>query len=212
MQLTQADGVALIAAALGAFLGASSAYLLQLAHQRRSLRVSRESSLIQAQFILSMQLNTLVQLHNQYLRPIEDDPNRTLALRPAAVIPSEISLDLTAIAFVAVLGQVEALQAVHTAQDAYRNTLGLLRERTELYKQVCYAPDVRASSFDFDSGKSTSQLDERQVRRLKGLTDGLYRTVDAAIALQTEAFSALDTVLRSSYPKAKRLYFEVADA
>jgi hypothetical protein len=212
LQLTQADAVALVAAGLGAFLGSGSAFLLQFLHQRRDLREGRESALVQAEFILSMQMNTLVQLRKQYLSPLTDDPNRTLSLRPAAFIPTETSLDMTAIAFVAVLGPVEALQAVHSAQDAYRNALALLRERSDLYKQICYSPDVESSSFDFDSGESVSRLDARQVRVLQSLTDGLYKTVDAAIELETQAFGALDTVIRRQYPKANRLYIEVADA
>jgi len=212
LQLTQADAVALIAAAVGAFLGSGSAFLLQYIHQRRSLRVARESSLIQAEFILSMQLNTLVQLDRQHLAPLRDDPERTLLLRPAAYIPSETLLDISTIAFVAVSGQVEALQAVHGAQDAYRSALSMLQERATFYKQTCYGADVRSTSFDFDSGESTSQLDVRQVRVLKSLTDGLYKTVADAIEMETQAFADLDLVLRSHYPKAKRLYFDVADA
>jgi hypothetical protein len=204
--------VALVAAAVGAFLGSGSAFLLQYIQQRRSLRVDRESSLIQAQFILSMQLNTLVQLDRQHLAPLRDDPDRTLLLRPAAYIPSETALDISTIAFVAVFGQVEALEAVHAAQDSYRNALSMLQGRTEFYKQICYGPDVRSTSFDFESGESMSELDVRQVRVLKSLTDGLYKTVADAIELETQAFADLDLVLQSHYPKAKRLYFAVADA
>lgn len=58
--MLSSDAIALISAAVGAFLGSGLAFLLEENRRRRADRDTRYSSLIQTQLALGMQINTLV--------------------------------------------------------------------------------------------------------------------------------------------------------
>ena len=205
--MSSSDVVALVAAAIGAFLGASFAFLLEESKRERAEESARYASLIQAQFALSMQLRTMVNIRDQYLNEVRNRADRFMLLVPFHGESSDPLVDLGAVGFVAVDGQVDVLQQVHMAQDAYSTALSSLRTRTEMMSAL-YEVIVPSGDFNFETGAETVSVDARRARRLKGITDGLYESVDSAIQLEHTAIELLAQTGKRLFPKRHFLVVE----
>lgn len=200
--MSVSDAVTLVAAAAGAFLGSGSAFLLESRRRKRAESDARQAAVVQAQFALSMQMDTLVNIRNQYLSEVRDEPNRFMLLVPFQAEPSDPIVELADLGFIALVDDMEVLHRLHKAQSAYLNAMSSLRARNDMM-DVVYAAARPHDDFDFSTGAETVSLDGRLARRLKGITDGLYSAVDSGIELEGEAVSLLAQVGTKLYPKGK---------
>jgi hypothetical protein len=192
--------VALVAAAVGAFLGSTSAFLLEAWRRARAEENLRYGLILEGQFALAMQLRTLVNIRDQYLKPDRDAADRFMLLVPFYGESNDPTVDLGALGFVAVEDEIDVLQKLHMAQDAYLTAMFALRSRNDMMAEV-YAAAVPRGDFDFESGAETVGVDARLARRLKGITDGLYKSVDSAIELEHEAIALLAAAGKRLLPK-----------
>jgi len=194
------ETVALVAAAVGAFLGSTSAFLLEAWRRSHVEKTARHTALLQAQFAVSMQLRTMVNIRDQYLNEVRDKPDRFMLLVPFYGETADPVVDLGTLGFVAADDRIDALQQVHMAQGAYLTAMSALRARNEMMAAM-YEAAIPSGDFDFETGEETVALDRRKARRLKGITDGLYKSVDSAIELEHEAVAVLAQVGKRLLPK-----------
>lgn len=202
------DAVALVAAAVGAFIGSGSAFLLEAWRRARAEKDSRYAAIIDAQFSLSMQLRTLVNLRNEYLNPVRDQQDRFMALVPAYGEIADPPVDLGGLSFIACDDETHVLQSVHMAQAGYRTALSALQARNEMMGALYQMAKPARDDFDFETGGETVSVDGRLARRLKGITDGLYEAVDSAIDLEHEAIQHLAKAGKRLLSKRKFLAVE----
>ena len=92
------------------------------------------------------------------------------------------------------------LQQIHMAQDAYFTAMFALRSRNEMMASM-YEAAIPTGEVDFESGEQAVSLDAGRARRLKGITDGLYKSVDSAIELEHAAVILLAKAGKRLLPK-----------
>ncbi|MHB9004317.1 MAG: hypothetical protein ACYC6C_09695 [Coriobacteriia bacterium] len=209
MNLTQADWVTLVAAAVGAFLGAAAAFVLEAIRQWRIERSDRYSSLLQAQFTISMQLNSAVNIKQQYLDEERENDQRFLHLPLFHFEPSDARVALGQLSFLAIEDRVEILQTVHVAQESFLTAIRMLETRNRYVEEI-YAAGVPAGAFDFESGIGEVTLDARKARVLKGATDSLYQAVDSAIEMENRAIRELGQASKRLFRRRKIIGVEMA--
>jgi len=205
--LTYGDWFALGVAAAGAFFGAGFAFLLEWLRRTREANRSQYSLLIQAQFSVGMQLNTAVSIRDQWLDPVRDEADRYFRLPLLHIAAPNVQVDLTSLAFVAVDDLVQPLQQIHVAQESYLTAMHALQVRNDMLNDI-YRSGAPLHDFDFESGTGVAQLDVRQVRILKGTTDGLYMAIDTAIEQEVDAIQQLTGVIARLFPKRQPLGIE----
>lgn len=208
---TQSDWIPLVAAGLGAFLGSVSAFALEALRQWRRERALKHSALMTAQFVLSMQLNTLVSIDNQYLRGVAKHPQRFAQLPLFYLEVDDTRIDFSSLAFIATRDRIEVLQKVHMAQAAFLTAIGAISHRNRILEDI-YAMDTNVTAFDFETGQGTVDIDERKARVLKGATDGLYGAVESGIELLQLAIAGLGETSKGLFPKRKVVSIEFASA
>jgi hypothetical protein len=156
---------------------------------------------MQAQFILSMQLNTLLSLQVQRLDEERDNEQRFAHLPPITVSSVDPHVDLGSIAFVAVDDKVKPLQRVHAAQAMYLTALDILDGRNRFYRERVLRFDTEVGEFNVATGEEEIELDDRHVSMLKGLTDDLYEATDEAVRVERLAISELIDVSSRMFPR-----------
>ena len=188
--MSTSDSVTLVAAAVGAFLGAAVAFLLEAGRRWLAERQTRYAAILQAQFSLSMQLRSLVNIRDQYLNELRDDPKRFMLLVPFIGELPDPQVDLSALSFVGVKDRVDVLQQIHMAQGAWSTAMAALRERNGMM-DILYEKAEPRGPVEFESGAQDISVEAGLARRLKGITDGLYQAVDSGIDVQHSAIQAL---------------------
>lgn len=138
-------------AAAGAFIGSGSAFLLESARRERAVSDARQAALIQARFTLSMQMDTLVNVRNQYLSPVRHEPNRFMLLVPFLSELSDPHLELPDLGFIALVDDMQLLHKLHKAESAYSNAVSALRARNEMM-DAAYSAARPHGDFDFATG------------------------------------------------------------
>jgi len=188
--LSTSDLVTLTSAAAGAFLGAFLAFVLEAYRRWATERDARYSMLRLAQFSLSMQLRSLVIIRNQYLNELRDDPQRFMSLVPFVGDVADPQVDLSSLGFLGAKDAIEVLQRVHMAQSAWSTAMTALQERNRMMVLLYEKVEPRGP-IEFESGVQKVSIEAGFARRLKGITDGLYESVDSAIELQHSAVEGL---------------------
>ena len=205
MALTQADQVTLASSAAGAFIGAIAAFALEATRRWRSERSARYSSLLEAQFALCMQMDLMVKLQRDYLRPARDHPQRFMRLTPVIAPDPGLRVNFASLAFITAIDEVESIAKVYRAQQSFLTASQVLERRSRLVQEQFYSIDNPLKAFDFESGEGLVEHDPRQVRILKGMTDGLYKSVDDAVVMLGGAVDELAKVIKRHYPLRKVL-------
>lgn len=205
--MSQTDYVALVAAAVGAFLGSLSAFLLQALWQSTQEKSQRHGALLNAEFALSMQLNLLVNIRNQYLEECREHPERFMRLVLFYGSTDAPQVDFGSLGFIAVKDDASVLHKVQMAQSSYLTALSALETRNSLMADS-YESATQTGPIDFETGEAPVTLDGRKARILKGITDSLYTAVDHAIELQHAGIAELAAVSKRLYPKLSTLVVE----
>jgi hypothetical protein len=199
--LTPTDWVTLVAALAGAFAGALAAFTFEALRQWRKERREGHSAITQAQFILSMQLNDLLGLQEQYLDGEKDNPTRFAALGPFNAPMLDARVDLGTITFVAVKDGARVLHRVHAAQETYKVVMEILDSRNRFYRErVANFEGTAGPEFDVETGQGEFEVDPRAVAVLKGETDALYTMTEGAIKAERRAIESLVEVSKRLFP------------
>jgi len=202
------DLVTLVAAALGALVGAGVAFLLEEMRRRRAERATRYSRLLEAQIALGMQLNTLVNIQG-YLDEHRAEPNRHMLLVPLHMSLTDLRVDLSALGFIADIDDVEILMRVYLAEQAYLTACTALTVSNSKIQELRYDGVLARGPVDADTGTSVGVFDPAKVVILKQLVDGMYDSVDEAIEGEGIALDDLRGVIRRRFPKKKSLVFQL---
>jgi hypothetical protein len=183
------------AALAGAIAGSFSAYWLQRWNERKRDWERKRGEIVKAQTVLLAQLNTLRNLWEKSLQPLENKPKRENLFGVIRFIACEPTLDINAIAFLVTRKTPSITLDVHLAQRSYLNAMDALRVRNELVDQVVFGSDPKA----FDGNALTVNADARLIFRLKAETDNLFETFPKAIKRCTKMVEELRKLGRERY-------------
>lgn len=209
--MSSSDAIALVSAAVGAFLGAGLAFLLEEIRRRRAEATTRYFSLFRTQLALGMQINTLLIVQRRYLDEHRNDANRHMRLVPVQMSTTALRVDLGSIAFIAEIDDVEILQRVYLAEQAYLNSTATLATSNLKIQEIRYNLGIARGPVNPETGEATALFDLAHVVILKQLIDGLYVSVDRAIIDQKAALDELAAVIKRLCPRRKALRFKIPE-
>ena len=201
--------VALVAAAVGACLGAGIAFLLEEMRRRRVERNGRYSRLLEAQIVLGMQLNTLVNIQQQYLNEHRAAQNRHMLLVPLHMSMSELRADIASLGFIAEVDDVEILHRVYLAEQAYITATTALTVSNSKIQELRYDGALAHGPVNQSTGEAQAVFDGAKLVILKQHIDGMYASVDEAVEWELEAIDELRGVIKRQFSERKSLTFEV---
>lgn len=200
--------VALVAAAVGAFLGSGSAFVLEAWRRQREETEARYSALFRTQLVLITQLNTLLVINKQYLDAHREDPERFMKLVPFHTGMTGMRVDFGSLWFIPLIdSDADLVHRIYLAEQAYSTSTDTLAMRNRKIEETMYASDVRVEQFDFSTGNSRVQLDMRKVHLIKSLTDCLYESIDDAIKQQEKAIADIRLFIKRVYRGRKSLQY-----
>lgn len=206
--------VALVAAAVGAFLGSGSAFILEAWRRKREETEARYSALFRTQLDFITQLNTLLVITKQYLDAHREDPDRFMKLIPFHTGMTGMRVDFGSLWFIPLIdSDADFVHRLYLAEQPYCTSTDTLEMRNRKVEETIYASDVRVEQFDSKTGQSRVEVDVRKVHLIKSLTDCLYESVDDAIKQQEKAISDICGFIKRAYRGRKSLQYEdkVAD-
>jgi hypothetical protein len=209
--MSSSDAIALISAAVGAFLGSGLAFLLEENRRRRAERDTRYSSLIQTQLALGMQINTLVIIQKRYLDEYRGKNDRHMKMLPVQMSFTDVRINLGFIGFLAEVDDVGILQRVYLAEQAYVNATATLTTCNLKIQEIRYNLAIARGPVNPQTGEATAFFDPAHVVVLKQLIDGLYSSVDGAIVDQRKALEELAAAIKRLYPKRKVLGVKISE-
>lgn len=186
-----------VSAAGGTFFGAWSAFLLEKFHAARKDRESHHSALLYTQLVLLSMLNELMNLKEQALDRLRNDPERHLKLLPHKLDGNAWQIDRTVFQFLLLHKAERVAQDMIVAERRYRLVLGILERRYNAHLSLQ------------DSLRSTD-VTPVQDKQLGDLTDHLYRQCDDTIVTLQCRLKDLEQFIRRAFPKCNVLRIESA--
>lgn len=168
----------LFAALAGAMAGSFSAYWLQRGSEKRRKRAEYVAEIIKAQIVLTTQLNTLRNLWENNLKPLQDVPDRNAHLQLIRFFATgDPILDINAIAFLVTRKTPNITLHVHLAQRSYLNAIDALITRNRLYEEL----NLKSELVQLDGKIVTVKSDPRLPLLLEAATDNLFRVFPPAM-------------------------------
>ena len=202
--------IALVSAAAGGFFGSGSAFLLEWLRRKKEDRTQKYEDLFKTQYILITQHNSLLVLKQHYLDIHRNDPDRFLKLVPIVNNPSPLRVDIAKLAFLANESAATTLNDIYIAESCYGNALAALEMRNQKLQELMNDPTVQVEDFDFETGRGRIAANPRKVRVIKGLTDGLYDSLDDAEAKYAKLIPAMSVTIKKLFPKKKAFHYVAA--
>jgi hypothetical protein len=200
--------VAFGSAALGAFLGSLSAYLLGRRQHRSDERDKYYGYLLAAQYSLMSQWNILEGIRRQHLEPLRDDPTRFVKL-PVFYAPSHhYPVPFEHITRITRSSNPNLLQDVHIAEQRYHTSQESLAIRNKLLEAFYKNPN---EDFDFDTGRGRVRADAKEVYFIRQATDVVYQQIDRALPALAETARALERFIKAEFKGAKPLRMQGLD-
>jgi len=209
--MSWSDAIALIAAAVGAFFGSGLAFLIEENRRKRTEKDSRYSALIQTQFAIGMQLNTLVIIQRRHLDRYREQTDRHMRITPVEMSTTDIRTDVGSIGFIAEVDDVEILHRIYVAEQSYLTAIGALLTTNQSIQEIRYKGAISHGPINPETGEATAYFDKAQVFILKQIIDGLYESVDSAIISQGNILNDLRILIKRLYPKRKALEFKIPE-
>jgi hypothetical protein len=201
------DVATVVATASGAFFGSGFAFLLEELRRRRVEADRRYSRLLEAQLALGMQLEKLLNVQRGYLDPHRNAPNRHMRLEPLHMSMTDLRVDLSALVFIAEVDDINILQVVYLAEQAYVTAPTALTESNSTIKELASGEAITSGPVNPEASAAVAGFDSAAVANLKRFIDGLYVSVDEAIDSIQGAIGELTSATRRLYPKRKAHHF-----
>jgi len=184
--------------AFATFIGAWIAFQLQKHHERKKERLSNIAAGKSAQFAIVTQLNSLKNIHKQYLSPLERDTDRALKLTPFSVHAEFPQLNLESLQFMLEGEGAQLLNELMISEHRFVTLLGSLEQRNIRHEQM-----QRRLAVEGDAA-----LDAATVQILKDMTDSIYGLTDDAIKSHTQGVNKLKEYLEKRFSGSKGLSVE----
>lgn len=168
----------LLGALVGGYVASQVAYKLQL---RAAQKKEREQGLVEAHhlmFCIIQQLNTILLVWHDHFGPRVDDLGRFMNV--PATTPFDLDRHVVDVAKLAILLDCAAGRAIlyelTIAQEAYREALWILNERSAMHRES-FQPALERSGLNgqfVTTEQMMDQVGQRLVLTMIGLTDGCY--------------------------------------
>lgn len=187
---------------LAAFLGALGAFQVQVIQNRRNDAAIRLEAGRTAQFALITQWDFLVSVKKQLLDEHRSDPLRWAKILPFGAYVTLPTLDTASLGYLFRSGDPDLLSRLKSAEDKVQTTRGILSARNSehiLFQRRMSEAEL-AQGLGSIPGPVEAAVGPEVVERLRGLTDELYRNVDAGIRELRKAIEDLRTQLREMFP------------
>lgn len=195
---------AFTAAAVGAFLGSGSAFVLESSRRKRERKDREHDAALTAQYALQAQWNTLENIRQQFLEPFRKEPDRHMKLTVFSLPEARLSIPFDKLIFVAKRDDPDLLQTIRIAEDGYIAAMDALLQRNEKMEAFYYDPEVKRQQFDEETGRSVLSAPIHKVFLIKKLTDALYQRVDSALPRLDAAFIAMRSCIKRNFPRRFR--------
>ncbi|MCG8602493.1 MAG: hypothetical protein MI807_20270 [Verrucomicrobiales bacterium] len=180
----------------GAFLGATSAFLLQSGKELRHEKKKNCSSARRALFVLANQINFL---HNLKI-PIDenrDSPNRFSTLEILRSKPPALSLDIESLSYILETRDSQTLNDLTRFDRNFENTLSAISERNEIFLELIRSgsnyKEVKDGKFELKNSPAEEVV-------LRAATDAVYVIFDQTLKDSLELVDSLRSHIKRTFP------------
>jgi len=188
----------------GAFLGAASAFGLGIWQQKKDKRTQQHAALIQAHFTLVSQWNILANIKRTNLDPHRKKPDRHLFVPEQFSIPIAPSVEISKIAFIAILDP-NLLRDIALVEQNYLTAIDNLKFRNKCSAE--FHASATTVDFNYETGQRKLKSTLENVYPLEQSTNLLYDVVDGVLPKFVNVFQCIDDFSRRHFRGMKRLKF-----
>lgn len=199
LNVVQSNWQGLVAATLGTFGGAYSAFYCERKHAEKKERSRDIASLRKTQFVIFGMLNCALCFKKQALDQKRDDEHRYLSMAPHHIFSQAIPIDLESISFMLGGNGAQILNEIMRAEEIYNTFIAVNAERCichQSLQEIVANPSGRKVGKDLDA-------------KIRTLTDSVYEMNADTIAKTKSVFDAIGAYIKENYPKEKALKFEL---
>ena len=181
----------------GAFFGAACAFWFEGLKEKKKKQAEEHGAIVRSQLALICQLNTINNIRKQHLDHFRNDPVRERKLIQFRMTDASMRVAYDSISFLLMTQNPTLVLDVQAAEQSYVSAMECLAWRNEAYEKM--HKNSKMEKIDIQSGQCTIQIDPRDIKQLKDLTDALYTSVD-------NAYKRLELQCRELYKAGKLLY------
>jgi hypothetical protein len=186
-----------LAAMAGAFFGAACAFWFERSKEKEKKQAEEHGALMRSQLALICQLNTINNIRKQHLDPFRNDPIRERNMIQFRMTDASLRVAYDSISFLLMTKNPTLVLDVQAAEHSYISAMECLAWRNEAYEKL--HNNSKLEKIDVQTGRCTVQVDLRDIKQLKDLTDALYTSVD-------NAYDRIELQIQELYKAGKLLY------
>ena len=180
----------IVAALVGAFVGAGAAFWLQMRREKQLKADKEYAAIIKAQHAMLFMWWILAVIRYTYLDARRQDAkDRHRILGKYWMIDLHVSIDLDSLAFLFRPKMREVVSLCFFAERAFLSAVDAVKERNGYWSDI--TTKRAAESFDPETKMARLPLDPVKDQMLKDATDALYNAVDNGMAHLQGAFAEL---------------------
>lgn len=212
VQLFMKDYLPSIVTLVAAFSGAFFAYYLQSRRQEKKVLEEKKFAGNKALFTLSRQLNQLIGLQNQVIKPTRNEPSRYLLM--GSMHPVEIDnllIDVESVSYLLETDHRQILLDLLIEEERFKSAIQALNERSKLHlhevQPLLNKAEIRVEDVLKTDAEIEHILGHKLFVQLNTATDQVVELIDETIISMQALSGELNRALKKLFPD--HIFFQI---
>jgi len=169
---------------VGAFVGALSAFGLEIYRKNRQSISDNANKGNQVIFRLNQNWSSMVYIKSELIDPVRANPGRSILMERMQKIELHDKIEMSSLDFLVDCGYPQTVYEVLHEDERYRTNIRAVNERSEIYLEQVQKPLGKAGVSDGRPLKETELkaiIGERTLMEVSRLADSIISNIDSSI-------------------------------